>query len=148
MATALGVFVVTMGAVTVFEVLAGKPLDAVVWHQHSSGTTLGGLVGGSGGHHPRPSTSPTPTHSPGSSHSPRPSQTPSSSPTPTNSSPAPTPSGSPSPSLVGGAQRQRVHAGRAELVPARRPDRVPGRIEVIADIRQRYSLTDVRDHGQ
>jgi len=96
-ATALGVFAVTMGAVTVFEVLAGKPLDAVVWHQHSSGTTLGGLVGGSGGHHPRPSTSPTPTHSPGSSHSPRPSQTPSSSPTPTNSSPAPTPSGSPSP---------------------------------------------------
>ncbi len=97
-ATALGVFVITMGAVTVFEVLAGKPLDAVLWHQHSSGTTLGGLVGGSGGHHPRPSTSPTPTHSPGSSHSPRPSQTPSSSPTPTTSSPAPTPSGSPSPS--------------------------------------------------
>ncbi len=97
-ATALGVFVVTMGAVTAFEVLAGKPLDAVVWHQHSSGTTLGGLVGGSGGHHPRPSTSPTPTHSPGSSHSPRPSHTPSSSPTPTPSSPAPTPSGSPSPS--------------------------------------------------
>jgi hypothetical protein len=97
-ATALGVFVVAMGAVTVFEVLAGKPLDAVVWHQHSSGTTLGGLVGGSGGHHPRPGTSPSPSHSPGSSHSPRPSHTPSSSPSPTTSSPTPTPSGSPSPS--------------------------------------------------
>jgi hypothetical protein len=97
-ATALGVFVVAMGAVTAFEVLAGKSLDAVVWHQHSSGTTLGGLVGGSGGHHPRPGTSPSPSHSPGSSHSPRPSHTPSSSPSPTTSSPAPTPSGSPSPS--------------------------------------------------
>lgn len=97
-ATALGVFVVAMGAVTVFEVLAGKPLDAVVWHQHSSGTTLGGLVGGSGGHHPRPGTSPSPSHSPGSSHSPQPSHTPSSSPSPTTSSPSPTPSGSPSPS--------------------------------------------------
>lgn len=99
-ATALGVFVISMGVVTAFEALAGKPLDAVVWHQHGSGTTVGGLVGGSGGHHPSPSTSPSPSHSPGSSHSARPSHSPSSSssPTPTTTSPTPTPSGSPSPS--------------------------------------------------
>jgi hypothetical protein len=98
-ATALGVFVVAMAAVTVFEAAVGKPLDAVVWHQHNSGTTLGGLVGGSGGsghHHPRPSTSPS--HSTTTSHSPRPSHSPSSSPSPTTSSPTPTPSGSPTPS--------------------------------------------------
>ena len=120
-ATALGVFVVTMGAVTVFEVLAGKPLDAVVWHQHSSGTTLGGLVGGSGGHHPRPSTSPTPSHSPGSSHSPRPSHTPSSTPTPTTSSPTPTPSGSPSPSSSA------TPSGNASSPPRRTRPRPPPR---------------------
>ena len=95
-ATALGVFVVAMAAVTVFEAAVGKPLDAVVWHQHNSGTTLGGLVGGSGHHHPRPSTSPS--HSTTTSHSPRPSHSPSSSPSPTTSSPTPTPSGSPAPS--------------------------------------------------
>ncbi len=98
-ATALGVFVISMGVVTVVEALAGKPLDAVVWHQHGSGTTVGGLVGGSGGHHPSPSTSPSPSHSPGPSHSARPSHSPSpsSSPTPTSTAPTPTPSGSPSP---------------------------------------------------
>jgi hypothetical protein len=96
--TALGVFVIAMAAVTVFEAAVGKPLDAVVWHKHASGTTLGGLVGGSGGHHPRPGHSPSPSHSPRSSHSARPSHTPSSSPSPNTSSTAPTPSTSPTPS--------------------------------------------------
>ena len=144
-ATALGVFVVAMGAVTVFEVLAGKPLDAVVWHQHSSGTTLGGLVGGSGGHHPRPGTSPSPSHSPGSSHSPRPSHTPSSTPSPTTSSPTPTPSGSPSPSSSA------TPSGNASSPPRRTRPRPPPRprhrARPGADIRQRYSLTDVHDDG-
>jgi hypothetical protein len=93
-ATALGVFVVAMAAVTVFEVAVGKPLDAVVWHKHASGTTLGGLIGGSGGHHRQPS------HSPSPSHSPRPGHSPSSSPSPTTSSTAPSTSPTPSSSTT------------------------------------------------
>jgi hypothetical protein len=92
-ATGLGVFVIVMGGITVFEAVAGKPLDAVVWHQKSSGTTLGGLVGG-GSH----GTSPAPTTSPSSSGSASPTASPSGSPSsspatssPTTATPTPTP---------------------------------------------------------
>jgi hypothetical protein len=119
-ATALGVFVVVMGGVTVFEAIAGRPLDAVVWHQKGSGTTIGSLVsGGSGGHHGgggAPGRSSSPSTSPSSSTSARPSTSPSSSPsstatsptatpTPTPSSATPAPSASPDPAASSGSAR-------------------------------------------
>jgi hypothetical protein len=118
-ATALGVFVIAMAGITVFEAIAGKPLDAVVWHQKGSGTTIGGLVsGGSGGHHgggapgrsSSPSTSPRPSTSPKSSTSPStsPSSTatsPTATPTPTPSSATPAPSASPDPAASSGSAK-------------------------------------------
>jgi hypothetical protein len=92
--TALGVFVIVMGAVTAFEAIAGKPLEAVVWHKHASGTTIGGLVGGGQQHAPPPRHSPSPTGSPGPSTTPPASTSPSSA--PGSSSPAPSGSASPS----------------------------------------------------
>jgi hypothetical protein len=94
--SALGAFVIAMGVVTAVEVIAGKPLDAVVWHKHASGTTIGGLVGGGQqGHTPRPRHSPSPTGSPVPSTTP-PASTSPSSPVPGSSSPAPSGSSSPS----------------------------------------------------
>ena len=88
---ALGVFLLAMAGITAFEALVGKPLDAVVGSGHGSGTTIGSIVGGSGGHTvpghtgpAHPSSSPSPT--------PRASTSPAASPTPT---PSPTPTGSP-----------------------------------------------------
>jgi hypothetical protein len=99
-ATALGVFVIVMAGITVFEAIAGRPLDAVVWHQKGSGTTIGGLVsGGSGGHHGgggAPGRSSSPSTSPSSSTSPKPSASPSSSPSSSATSPGPTPTPTPS----------------------------------------------------
>jgi hypothetical protein len=105
----LGIFVGVIGGITVFEVAAGKPLDAVVWHHPGSGTTVGGLIGGqpsrpaATAHHrappshrasPSPSPSSTGTGSPSPSATPTsPSPTKSPSPTPTTPSPTPTPSG-------------------------------------------------------
>jgi len=92
--SALGVFVIVMGMVTAVEAIAGKPLEAVVWHKHASGTTIGGLVGGGQqGHAPPPRHSPAPTGSPGPSTAP--STGPSSS-APGSSSPPPGGSASPS----------------------------------------------------
>jgi len=87
-AAALGVFVITMGVITAFEAIAGKPLDAVVWHHKGSGTTLGGLVKKSPSSH-RPSTGPSPTGSV------RPSTTPSNSTSTPSSSTGPSSSASP-----------------------------------------------------
>jgi hypothetical protein len=91
--TAVGAFVIVMGGITAFEAIAGKPLAAVVWHKHASGTTIGGLVGGGQRHSTPPRHSPSPTGSPGPSTTP-PSTSPSSS-APGSSSPAPSGSVSP-----------------------------------------------------
>jgi hypothetical protein len=79
---ALGLFLVGMVVVTIIELSVGKPLDAAVWGKHSTGTSVGSVVGGSGHRqHQRPVT-------PAGSTAPA---TPSSSTVP--SSPAATPSG-------------------------------------------------------
>ena len=41
-----GVFLVVIAAITIFELSAGKPVNAVVWGKHSTGTSVGNLVGG------------------------------------------------------------------------------------------------------
>jgi hypothetical protein len=88
---ALGVFLVAMVIVTIIELSVGKPLDAAVWGKHSTGTSVGNLVGGSGGHKQQPATShtSTPTTQPTGT-------VPNSSPSATPSGTAPTPSTSPS----------------------------------------------------
>jgi hypothetical protein len=88
---ALSVFVLVMAGVTVFEVVAGKPLDAVVTGKSGSGTTISSIVGGNS--HPSNHTKP------GS-----PAVTPATTPTPgasTAPSPTPSPSANPSPSAGG-----------------------------------------------
>ncbi len=94
--TAIGVFVFAIVGITAIEVAAGKPLDALIWGRHTTGTTIGDATGAQ---RSRPAPGPTPsdvTPSP----SRRPTTTPA--PTPTSTSPTPTPSpsstGSPSPS--------------------------------------------------
>jgi hypothetical protein len=86
---ALGLFLAVMVVVTIIELSVGKPLDAAVWGKHSTGTSVGSLVGGSGPHKQPASphgSSPTPaTQSTGSAG-------PSSSPATTPSGTAPTPS--------------------------------------------------------
>jgi hypothetical protein len=90
-AVALGVFVAGMGTITAFEAIAGKPLEAVVWHRSGSGTTIGGLVKHSPSHqrHSQPARNPSPATSPTSPASSHPSTTPTPQPT-TSVSPAPT----------------------------------------------------------
>jgi hypothetical protein len=87
----LSVFLVGMVVITIIELSAGKPLDAAVWGKHSTGTSVGNLVGGSGGHKQQPATShtSTPTAQPSGT-------VPNSSPGTTPSGTAPTPSTSPS----------------------------------------------------
>jgi hypothetical protein len=87
-AGAIGVFVIAMGAITAFEAIAGKPLEAVVWHRHATGTTLGNAVHSHPSHHRstvRPSTSPHPSGSATAPRSTSPSTTPSNSPSPATS---------------------------------------------------------------
>jgi hypothetical protein len=102
-----GIFVGVLAGITVFELAAGKPLAAVVWHRSGSGTS----VGGGNVSTPTPAvqpghTSPAARHatSPAGSASPSPGGTrtspasPSPSPTPSSGSPSPSSSPSPSPS--------------------------------------------------
>lgn len=90
------VFAVVIGGITVFEVAAGKPLDAVVWHHKGSGTTVGSLVGGQSSRSTAPAAHPTSPGRPSSSPSPS-ASSPSPSPTPSSGSPSPGQSASPSP---------------------------------------------------
>jgi hypothetical protein len=103
---AVGIFVVAMAVVTLIETATGKPLDAVIWQRHQTGTTVGNAVGGGGsGQQPAkparsPTPSPSPSTSPSGSPSPSPSPSPSRSPSPSPSpaNPSGTPPASPSPS--------------------------------------------------
>jgi hypothetical protein len=104
---ALGLFLVAMVIVTIIELSVGKPLDAAVWGKHSTGTSVGNLVGGSGHKQPAPhGSSPTPgTQSSGSAAPSSPTATPSgTSPTPStsaSSAPSSGPAATPTP---GGGQ--------------------------------------------
>lgn len=116
---ALGFFVVAVVAITVFELIAGRPLSSITGGSHDrSGTTFTDL-GGSGGHHPAPtptpqqpagtpspsrqmptwSTTPTQAPTPSSTPTPAPSSVPSSAPSsvPSSEVPTPTPTGAASP---------------------------------------------------
>ena len=84
---ALGVFVLTLAAITAVEVAAGKPLDALIWGRHTAGTTIGDATGAQ---HGKPAPRPTPSDvTPPPSH--RPTTTPTPTPTPASTSPTPTP---------------------------------------------------------
>jgi len=92
-----GAFVVVIAAITVFELSVGKPVNALVWGKHGSGTTVGNVVGGHSSpnraRHPGPTGRPSAQPSSAGSPSPAGSSSPSSpAPTPTTSGPVtPTP---------------------------------------------------------
>ncbi len=96
----LGVFLVGMVVVTIIELSAGKPLDAAVWGKHSTGTSVGNLVGGGASRHKQPATSHTSSPTPGTQSS---GSTAPSSPAATSSGTAPTPSTSASSSPSSGS---------------------------------------------
>ena len=90
-----GVFLVVIAAITIFELSAGKPVNAVVWGKHSTGTSVGNLVGGQSpphkARHPAPTGTPSAQPSSSASQGPAGSVAPSS-PAPTTSAPVtPTP---------------------------------------------------------
>jgi hypothetical protein len=89
----LGVFLAGLVVITIIELSVGKPLDAAVWGKHSTGTSVGNMVGGSGHKQPAPHTSSTPSS--GSSGSTAPS---SPAATPSGTSPTPSTSASTTPS--------------------------------------------------
>jgi hypothetical protein len=86
----LGAFVVVIAVITIFELSVGKPVDAVVWGKHATGTSVGNVVSGHSSPHKatHPATTSTPSAQPSSSAP----QSPNGSVAP--SSPAPTPSAS------------------------------------------------------
>jgi hypothetical protein len=105
LAAAFGVFVLALAAITVFEVAAGKPLEALIWGRSGGGTTVGVITGAQhtgpatrAKPHPArsgstPTARPSPSLSPASSQSLSPSPSPTPTPTPTASSGSPSPSG-------------------------------------------------------
>jgi hypothetical protein len=103
LAAAFGVFVLALATITVFEVAAGKPLEALIWGRSGGGTTVGVLTGAqhtgpatrAKPHPARSGSTPTVAPSPSPSATSSQSLSPSPSPTPT---PTPTASSSPSPS--------------------------------------------------
>jgi hypothetical protein len=103
LAAAFGVFVLALATITVFEVAAGKPLEALIWGRSGGGTTVGVLTGAqhtgpatrARPHPARSGSTPTVAPSPSPSATSSQSLSPSPSPTPT---PTPTASSSPSPS--------------------------------------------------
>jgi hypothetical protein len=86
----LGVFLAVMVVVTIIELSAGKPLGAAVWGKHSTGTSIGNLVGGGGnGPNKQPATPPaSSTPATQSSGSTAPSSSPAATPSGTAPSPA------------------------------------------------------------
>jgi hypothetical protein len=86
---ALGLFLGVLAVITIIELSVGKPLDAAVWGRHSTGTSVGSVLGG--GHRSQPAT----PHSTGTPATPSSGATaPSSSPTATPSATAPSPTSS------------------------------------------------------
>ncbi len=100
---ALGLFLAVMAVVTVIELSVGKPLNAVVWGKHGTGTSVGNLVGGGTGQRTnQPATPHTSTpatqSSGGTAPSSSPAATPSgTAPSPTSSVPSSSPPATPTP---------------------------------------------------
>jgi hypothetical protein len=98
---AAAVFLLTMAAITVFEVATGRPLSATVWNEHGSGTTIGDVVTGHTGSGPattRPASHPSERATAPATPSVTPSTTPSAAPTTVPATPTPSPTGTgPSP---------------------------------------------------
>jgi hypothetical protein len=100
-AIAVTIFVVAMGGITILEAATGKPLDALIWGAHNSGTTVGNVVSGPAhrSHHPgpvKPSGTPAPHRTTHHTPSPTPSTaTPTPTPRATQPTPAPTPTPTP-----------------------------------------------------
>jgi hypothetical protein len=124
---AVGIFLLAMAGITAFEAIAGKPLDALVGGKHTSGTTIGSLVGGQGSHatshhtgrgpSPSPSSTPTPSSSTGPSVSPSPSPSTSPSPTPSPTTPAGTSAPTTGTTAGASAQEQVLQPGRSRSQP-------------------------------
>lgn len=92
---ALGFFVVAVVAITVFELIAGRPVSSITGGSHDrSGTTFSDLGGGGGGRRHQPTPTPTPQQPRDSA---TPSQVPTYSTTPTQ---APTPTATPTPAAT------------------------------------------------
>ena len=106
---ALGAFLLAMGGITIVEAASGKPLDALLWGKHGSGTTVQNIVTGHGSRaasaraHPAVSPSVTAPSAPASP-SPAASAHASPSPTPSPTSPGPTPGPTPTPSSSAGSK--------------------------------------------
>jgi hypothetical protein len=103
-AAAVMIFVLAMGGITILEAATGKPLDALIWGAHSSGTTVGNVVDGPAhrSHQPpaKPSNTPTP-HATPTHHTPKPTPTPTTpTPSPSTSAPSPTPTPTATPSTT------------------------------------------------
>jgi hypothetical protein len=86
----VGAFLVVIAVVTIFELSVGKPVNAVVWGKHGTGTSVGNVV--SGHNSPQKVTHPATTATPSAQPSSSAPQSPNGSVAP--SSPAPTPSSS------------------------------------------------------
>jgi hypothetical protein len=90
---AVGMFLIVVAVITVFEVSVGKPLDAVVWGRHGGGTTIGHVMG-RGKTQPAPAQ--TPSAPPAGSATPGGASTRPAAPSPTGAAPTsanPTPGG-------------------------------------------------------
>lgn len=88
---ALAVFLLAMGGITAFELMAGKPISSVLFHHSGTGTTVGHFLGGHARRHSPPATPQPTTPAPTSraTGTPSPSLAPSQSPTPSPASPSP-----------------------------------------------------------
>ena len=93
---ALGLFLTVMAVITIIELSVGKPLDAAVWGKHSTGTSVGNLVGGGGHHTKQPATPHTSTPATQSSGGTAPSSSPAATPSGTAPSPSTPASSAPS----------------------------------------------------
>ncbi len=107
---AAGFFLVVLASITVFELTIGKPVGAVVWGRHASGTSVGDTLTGQGQPHQKATTHPSSTSSATPSGSTPASPTPSAgsssgTPTPSTSvtpaSPSTVPSATPSTGSTG-----------------------------------------------
>jgi hypothetical protein len=114
---AAGAFLLAMGGITIVEAASGKPLDALLWGKHGSGTTVQNIVTGHSGRpaahraHPAPSpSSPAPSAVP----TPKPGATAHASPSPT---PSPTTPG-PTPSPTASAGQRSPSAPSAPVLPS------------------------------
>ena len=59
---ALSLFLVVMAVITIIELSVGKPLDAAVWGKHSTGTSIGNLMGGRNRQHTKQPADPAHQH--------------------------------------------------------------------------------------